>query len=754
MKDDGMNFFEFVRVLILFPVYLSFAFLILIGCGPNESLEFVGLGLTADSSLTINPTESINSFNVSRFVIKGECSLGSSSNKSGNGLEEDTLEEDTELNQQSSPEGESTSLTDSSFTEKATDFEEENLEVSRKNNGALDEDSSIAFSESDSTDSYTTLDESENEAFVVKLSVSPINGKGTLSQQITCVNGKWATEAMDMTRFHQEPSLTISATQVLPSGEEAPFTALNIQNHFQCPWDYVPVPAEKKGGSKSFCVAKYEMKDRTSSIQTAFSNNSTGFLSKKVDSPVSRLAVLPQGQLVSQALGVPLTTSKKEAQVNCQKLGGNKYGEYDLIKNDEWQILARNIELVGSNWGDGSMGSSKGLNRGYSCIEETGTVDGLEASEDDTKACYGLPVYDDTTGQYVPMTIDSSRNSGQCDGPWHSRKRTHQLSNDEIIWDLAGNLCEWVKEDLSDSHQVEQEITDNFYISQIMSSDGDVNTYPLVSFDYDFVNNVITNMGGPFDETKRTLKNLFGPLGNYTHLNTQPDYTSLTLNFSQYGDDSDRDSGSYYGNLGLGQFESISDGSFSTICRGGNYGRANFNSLVDQGGGSLPDQLNEGVVAGVFSVRMINNDNETHAFRCVYHPLKRNSVLDTDRGIDSSPQNPRDPKDSEEPESPEDPEEPESPEEPEEPESPEEPEEPESPEEPEEPESPEEPEEPESPEEPEEPESPEEPEEPESPEEPEEPESPESSRRTRGTRKSRRTRGTRKSRRTRGTRKS
>ena len=47
----------------------------------------------------------------------------------------------------------------------------------------------------------------------------------------------------------------------------------------------------------------------------------------------------------------------------------------------------------------------------------------LAASSDDNDPCFGI------TG-------------ANCIG-WNSRKRTHSLSNGEVIWDLSGNLYEW-----------------------------------------------------------------------------------------------------------------------------------------------------------------------------------------------------------------------------------------------------------------------------------------------------------------------
>ena len=407
----------------------------------------------------------------------------------------------------------------------------------------------------------------------LSVSIGPTGGGNSISTLISCIDGAWATEPLDLTRFHQTTSLSITVTPISNSGERGDPVSLDVTNNFQCPESYLPVPASYED-TESFCVAKYEMKEDA------------------------------QDGVVSEALGVLSKVIKPEAQVACQSLGDGNHGDYDLISNDEWQNLARNIEGVKNNWGDATVGSDKGLNRGHSTIEDDIDTAGLEASENDDHACSGLKVHDGSG--YIDM--DSS-GVGECDSPWHSRKRTHKLSNDEVIWDVAGNLCEWVKEELKDTHVAT--ITSNSYISQWTSTGGDENSYPLVYFEYDTSDNSVLSEN---EAVSRIPTNLFGPLGDYVNLNADPNTGSLTTNMSQLGDDMDPDSGSYYGNLGMAQFAVIATGRFYEICRGGNSGRTN-----------------EGVVAGIFSARMIlKTSSESHAVRCVYHPKTRNPDWDSD----------------------------------------------------------------------------------------------------------------------------
>ena len=87
----------------------------------------------------------------------------------------------------------------------------------------------------------------------------------------------------------------------------------------------------------------------------------------------------------------------------------------------EWMTIAANIANRASNWSSGTVGSGA-LNRGHS----DGTpANALAADASDTNACSG-------TGQ----TCDNST--------WNDQRRTHVLSNNNVIWDFSANVWEWV----------------------------------------------------------------------------------------------------------------------------------------------------------------------------------------------------------------------------------------------------------------------------------------------------------------------
>lgn len=154
-----------------------------------------------------------------------------------------------------------------------------------------------------------------------------------------------------------------------------------------CPVGYILVPANPSvGTTQAFCMAKYEMKNVA-------------------------------GVALSQASGGPWTNNEQNiARGLCSSLGTG----YHLMTNPEWMSAARNIEGVVSNWSGGAVGSGA-LNQGHS---DDGPNSALGASTD-TNPCSG-------TGQTCSDVV------------WHAQRRTHTLSNGEVVWDMAGNVYDFI----------------------------------------------------------------------------------------------------------------------------------------------------------------------------------------------------------------------------------------------------------------------------------------------------------------------
>ena len=133
--------------------------------------------------------------------------------------------------------------------------------------------------------------------------------------------------------------------------------------------------------------------------------------------PVTLRACLVQATLLFLRLltGPWVNISQTDAITECSSLGPN----YHLITNPEWMTIARNIETTGSNWSSGTV------NNGAISIGHSDNSPGNSlAAGTDNDGCFG-------TGQV-------------CDDvTWDSQRRTHTLSNGEVIWDFAGNVWEW-----------------------------------------------------------------------------------------------------------------------------------------------------------------------------------------------------------------------------------------------------------------------------------------------------------------------
>lgn len=181
-----------------------------------------------------------------------------------------------------------------------------------------------------------------------------------------------------------------SASGTIPDSPQPPSPPL-------CPTNYVQVPKNSAVGTNSdFCISKYEMKD-------------------------------VGGVATAQAAGLPWTNvTIAQARSLCADLNAlnGVTGKYALVSNPEWMTVARNAELVNSNWSPSAGVQTAGagvLARGHSDDNPSSL---LEAGTDDQP-------YDGTGN-----SDSQAGNSG-----WEQR-RTHTLSNGEVIWDMAGNAWE------------------------------------------------------------------------------------------------------------------------------------------------------------------------------------------------------------------------------------------------------------------------------------------------------------------------
>ena len=270
---------------------------------------------------------------------------------------------------------------------------------------------------------------------------------GGVNTQVDCMNDTWAV-TLDVTGLNKiSDSISITAHHSSSDGRSAHIASVSVTNDFICPENFVGVPPLASYTTRSFCVSKYEMKNDGSS------------------------------NAVSQAAGAPYTgISRDDAVAKCMGMGSG----YDLLTNDGWQSMARHIELVADNWGGGNVGSSEGLSQGHSYGVPNHV---LVASPDDSKGCHGT--------------------EQTCDGQtWNKQRRTHTLSNGEVIWDVSGNAWEWVKDDNSDDNN--GVYGDNAYMSQVTRAS----------------HTTARSLSGGMTTTARVAKDQFGPSRDHSAFNS------------------------------------------------------------------------------------------------------------------------------------------------------------------------------------------------------------------------------------------
>jgi len=154
----------------------------------------------------------------------------------------------------------------------------------------------------------------------------------------------------------------------------------------------------------------------------------------------------------SRASGTPwIGLTMEQAKEACQALGEG----YSLITNEEWMTIAHDMERNPKNWSDHQTHekgrSNAKLNIGNVCRYgprgNGGRIDkgrnnpyygegALPASEDDDNGVFGYKAY--TCGNWGKIEAPTLDKNG-----WNLYRRTHYLTNGEVIWDFAGNVWSW-----------------------------------------------------------------------------------------------------------------------------------------------------------------------------------------------------------------------------------------------------------------------------------------------------------------------
>ena len=204
-----------------------------------------------------------------------------------------------------------------------------------------------------------------------------------------CNRGEWQVSANISGIVNKRTTVQLAVSQTGSGG----LKCKRITNHFVCPDGYIAVSQRDGYTQASFCVMKYEAKVQSESDLGSLNN-------PKVVKAEAR------------ANGVLITRIDKTRAIKyCEENGAG----YNLINNDEWQTIARNIEEVEVNWSKGNKDIENDN------ILKVGSVSGLKSSSDE-------------------RSIDDKR--------WGKHDRYHKLLSGEYIWDFAGNLTEIVQHDI------------------------------------------------------------------------------------------------------------------------------------------------------------------------------------------------------------------------------------------------------------------------------------------------------------------
>ncbi len=208
-----------------------------------------------------------------------------------------------------------------------------------------------------------------------------------------CMQGKWEVSADISGLVNKKERFQIAVSQ---GSANRNMLCENVRNYFICPNNYIAISDLPYIDGHSFCVMKYEAKVKSGTpIPTRLGENI-----------LVKAEALANGDLITRV-------TEETAIQFCKQNGPG----YDLIHNDEWQLIAHHIERTPDNWSHNTRDITSGnrLNIGY-----------------------------------VGSGAVSKSNTDEEQSNWDLNKRVHQLANQEYIWDFAGNLWEIVRHDITD----------------------------------------------------------------------------------------------------------------------------------------------------------------------------------------------------------------------------------------------------------------------------------------------------------------
>ncbi len=272
-----------------------------------------------------------------------------------------------------------------------------------------------------------------------------IEGK---SLDINCSGGRWAAN-LDLTSIVQDQD-----TVEISAESESDTACTSVNNIFNCPDEYVPVPRLDNFTNRDFCVMKYEAKREYSNRRSSSSRRS---VSSRDDNNNNY-----DEKAISKSSDDPwIEISHTQAQVKCQNNGLG----YRLIRNSEWQTIARHVEDEDRNWSSGKASSSTSNFLNYGVL--------FRKSGSNSRSSFGRG------------------RSNYANRDWNPEKRDHYLPNGEEIWDMSGGVWEYVDDSTSDLGVKKEKDEPIFDSDQNKKLFGPAGYYNAPSYNRDTRNNTL-----------------------------------------------------------------------------------------------------------------------------------------------------------------------------------------------------------------------------------------------------------------------
>jgi formylglycine-generating enzyme required for sulfatase activity len=156
------------------------------------------------------------------------------------------------------------------------------------------------------------------------------------------------------------------------------------------------------------------------------------------------------GPAASSVNKLPTSSLSRASAANACAKNTNPSGVGKLPSNLQWQAVANIVHWNETNWELKYPGQAPDLSKSNSLsvgVTRDSRPSRVAVETESSNPCYGT-----TSG-------------GSCPTTWSLHKRTHDLGNGTTIWDMGGNLTEWVEDGAPSISGA------NYYVSRLNMND-------------------------------------------------------------------------------------------------------------------------------------------------------------------------------------------------------------------------------------------------------------------------------------------